>query len=226
MSARGFAPWRPGWRAPTLLIALSLVPTFAGVWRLAALATGSAGYSDTARFHAAPAPVVLHILAAIPYSIFGAFQFAPALRRHKWHRIAGRVLGACGLVVALSGLWMAQFYPWPAGDGVGVYVERLLAGTGMLTFLALGVRAAAQMKFPAHGAWMTRAYALGMGAATQVLTHLPYVLLIGTPDETWRAVLMGAGWVINLFVAEWSIWSDRRATRGPLPQVVVAGGIS
>lgn len=41
-----------------------------------------------------------------------------------------------------------------------------------------------------------------MGAGTQVLTHVPYFALVGTPDEGLRAVLMGAGWVINLIVAE------------------------
>jgi hypothetical protein len=44
-----------------------------------------------------------------------------------------------------------------------------------------------------------------MGAGTQVLTHLPWFLLVGQPRETARAVLMGAGWIINLVVAEWII---------------------
>ena len=57
----------------------------------------------------------------------------------------------------------------------------------------------------AHGAWMIRAYALGMGAGTQVLTHLPWFLLAGYPGEWTRAILMGAGWVINVAVAEWII---------------------
>jgi hypothetical protein len=52
---------------------------------------------------------------------------------------------------------------------------------------------------------MTRAYAIGLGAGTQVLTHLPWFILIGKPGESARAVLMGAGWVINVLVAEWII---------------------
>jgi hypothetical protein len=52
---------------------------------------------------------------------------------------------------------------------------------------------------------MMRAYAIGLGAGTQVLTHLPWFILVGKPGESSRAVLMGAGWVINLFVAEWII---------------------
>ena len=43
-----------------------------------------------------------------------------------------------------------------------------------------------------------------MGAGTQVLTHLPWFLLVGRPGEFARALLMGAGG-INLAVAEWVI---------------------
>jgi hypothetical protein len=54
------------------------------------------------------------------YSLLGAIQFVPSLRSRKvgWHRRAGRLLIPSGLVAALSGLWMAQFYPWPQYDGV------------------------------------------------------------------------------------------------------------
>ena len=38
-----------------------------------------------------------------------------------------------------------------------------------------------------------------------MLTHLPWVLILGPPGELPRALLMGAGWVINLAVAEWII---------------------
>ena len=100
---------------------------------------------------------------------------------------------------------MAQFYPWPAGDGYGVYVERLLFGTAMVTSIMLGIAAVGRRDFAAHGAWMIRAYAIGLGAGTQVLTHLPWFLFVGKPGESARTVLMGAGWVINVIVAEWCI---------------------
>src|SRR5687767_12978447 len=115
------------WLVPAALIALSMVPAIAGSVRLTQLAGGAAITPENARFFAAPLPVVLHIPAAIAYSILGAFQFSPGIRRrHRaWHRSVGRILIPCGLIVALSGLWMAHFYPWPAGDGQLVYVERL-----------------------------------------------------------------------------------------------------
>jgi uncharacterized membrane protein len=206
---------RASWRVPALLILLSLVPAAAGTARLAQLARGATVTAENARFFASPLPVVLHVLAVIPFSILGALQFAPAFRRrHRaWHRAAGRVLGVCGLVAALTGLWMAQFYPWPAGDGVAVYLERLVFGTAMLASIVLALDAVRRRDFAAHGAWMTRAYAIGMGAGTQVLTHLPwFILMDGKPGELPRAVMMGAGWVINVVVAEWIIRRNVSAT--------------
>jgi hypothetical protein len=142
------------------------------------------------------------------YSILGALQFSPGLRRrHRaWHRAAGRVLIPAGLLVALSGLWMTLTYPWPAGDGEIVYVERLVFGLAMLVSMLIGVDAIWRRRFAAHGQWMIRAYAIGLGAATQVLTHVPwFVLADGKPGEIARGVMMGAGWVINVLVAEWII---------------------
>ncbi len=195
------------WKILAALVALSAVPALAGTARLSELARDAAVTTANARFFAMPLPVVLHILAVIPFSILGALQFAPAFRtRHRtWHRASGRVVVGCGLIAAVSGLWMTLFYPWPAGDGEALYIERLVFGIGMLISMLLAINAIRQRHFTVHGRWMLRAYAIGMGAGTQVLTHLPYVLLVGQPDESTRAVLMGAGWVINVAVAEWII---------------------
>src|SRR6478609_4151893 len=102
-----------------LLVLLSLVPAIAGTRRVVQLTGGATITAADARFVAAPAPVVLHVIAAVPFSMLGAFQFAPAFRRRRrdWHRAVGRTLVVFGLVVALTGLWMAQFYAWPEGDG-------------------------------------------------------------------------------------------------------------
>jgi hypothetical protein len=42
-----------------------------------------------------------------------------------------------------------------------------------------------------------------MGAGTQVLTVVPWLLAAGEPTTLERALLMGAGWVINVVAAEW-----------------------
>jgi uncharacterized membrane protein len=211
---------RSSWLIPAGLIALSIVPAIAGTARLAQLAGGAEVTPDNARFVAAPFPVVLHILAVIPYSTVGAFQFSAGFRRRhrRWHRAAGRVLIPFGVVAALSGLWMAHFYPWPRGDGQLLYLERLVFGVAMTASLVISVFAIRRRDYAAHGMWMIRAYAIGLGAGTQVLTHLPWLMFMDAkPGELPRAVMMGAGWVINVLVAEWVI---RR--RQPHPRSVLA----
>ena len=199
---------RADWLVPASLVVLALVPAIAGTARLAQLGGGATVTPENARFFAAPLPVLLHIPAAIVYSLLGAFQFSPGFRRRhrRWHRAAGRVLLLSAIVVAASGLWMTLSYPWPQGDGVAVYVERLVFGSAMLLAIAFGIDAIRRRDFAAHGDWMIRAYAIGLGAGTQVLTHLPWFILVdGKPGEGPRAVMMGAGWVINVIVAEWII---------------------
>ena len=100
--------------------------------------TGEPSSSD-ARFFAAPRPVTLHILAVVPFSMLGAFQFAPRLHRTRWHRIAGRLLAPLGLMGALTGLWMAHFYPCPEGDGQALYVMRLIVGVAMTATVVRGI---------------------------------------------------------------------------------------
>jgi len=195
------------WLVPAGLILLSAIPVIAGAARIAELTGGAETTPANARFFASPLPVVSHILSVTLYSILGAFQFAPSFRSRKpgWHRTVGRLLVPCGLVAALSGLWMTQFYPWPEYDGEWLYGLRLLFGSAMLLSIVLGFAAARRWDFTRHGAWMIRAYAIGLGAGTQVLTHLPWFLFPSIQGELARTLMMAAGWVINLAVAEWII---------------------
>ncbi|NPC75105.1 DUF2306 domain-containing protein [Corallococcus exiguus] len=189
---------------PVALVALSLVPILAGAARLAELAGGAELTPHNARFFASPLPVVLHVLSASVYCVLGAFQFAPDFRRRRpgWHRVAGRLLVACGLVAGLSGLWMTLRYPRAEGDGELLDGLRILFGSAMVLSLALGLSAILRRDVGGHRAWSIRGYAIGLGAGTQVLVSVPWFLIVGTPDEFARALLLGAGWVINLAVAE------------------------
>jgi hypothetical protein len=127
------------------------------------------------------------------------------------------------VLVALSGLWMNFFYARPPGDGESLVVVRLIVGSLMLASIVLAVLAIRRRDFTSHGAWMTRAYALALGAGTQTLTMLPWVVIfgpIGAADELPRTVLMTAAWVINLAVAEYVI---RRRVQRPKRRSTTAG---
>ncbi|MDO6142200.1 DUF2306 domain-containing protein [Paenarthrobacter aurescens] len=236
---------RMKWGVPAALIILSLIPVIAGAARLTQLTGGATVTPENARFFASPIPVVTHIVTVTVYSLLGAFQFVPALRRvtpHQrgsqpqrrrlsWHQVAGRILVPAGLLAAVSGLWMSMFYTLPVTDGQALMVLRLIFGFGMLGSIVLGLLAIRRRDFAVHGAWMTRAYAIAVGAGTQALVLLPWTLIVGPTDQTMRAVLMGASWAINLVVAEYFI-QRRRATvgsarnQGDPPSSVKLGSVS
>lgn len=203
------APAKTGsakWLVAALLV-LSAIPLTAGAVLLTELARGAVITPANARFFAVPLPIVLHIVSAGVYAVLGAFQFAPRfrLRRPGWHRAAGRLLVPCGLLVGLSALWMTLFYPRPEGTGELLSALRLLFGSAMVVSIVLGFAAIRRRDVIRHRVWMMRGYAIGLGAGTQVLTLLAGEIIAGPPGELSRALLMGAGWVINLTVAEWAI---------------------
>jgi hypothetical protein len=213
---------RNQWLVPTALIVLSLIPILGGTLRLSELTGGADITPKNERFFASPIPVVVHIVGVTLYSLLGAFQFVPALRRGRrgWHRISGRILVPAGLLVALSGLWMALFYALPPSDGVILLILRLIFGSAMLVSIVLGLLAIRRRDFVRHSAWMTRAYAIALGAGTQALILIVPELLSSPPDVTSRAVLMGAAWMINLAVAEYVI---RRRSRLAAPASRTSG---
>ncbi|MCL6571876.1 MAG: DUF2306 domain-containing protein [Bacillus sp. (in: Bacteria)] len=189
------------------LLFLSVVPLSAGAFRLTELAGGAEIIPADARFTESPLPVVLHILSVSVYTILGAFQFATGFRQRwpGWHRAAGLLLVLCGLLVGFSALWMTLFYPRQAGTGEMLYALRLLFGSAMVVSIFLGLTTIRRGDETRHRAWMMRGYAIGLGAGTQVFTLLAGEMIFGPPSELSGALLNGAGWLINLAVAEVAI---------------------
>lgn len=204
---------------PFALVALVLVPAVAGCLRLLELAGGPPLIPDNARMTASPLAVTVHIVCAVGYAVVGAFQFAPSFRRRHpvWHRTAGRALLGLGLAVAASALWMTLFYPRQPGTGELAYVFRLAFGSGMAASIVLGFAAVRRGDISLHQAWMTRAYALALGAGTQVFTqgigHAAFGTSVLSTD-----LMLGAGWAINLTVAEFVIHRCSSRTGPPAPE--------
>jgi uncharacterized membrane protein len=197
------------WRVPAALLVLSAIPVVAGSLRLLEIAGGPQLLPANPRIDAVPAPVVVHIVAAAVFAILGVFQFSARLRRRRpsWHRRSGRVLVGAGLAVAGSGLWMTLFYTGAPG-GQLLWAVRLLVGSAMAAFIVLGFTAIRRRDIAGHRAWMIRAYALAVGAGTQVFTQGVGEALFGT-GELSTALSVSAGWVINVAVAEWVIRRPR-----------------
>ncbi len=196
----------PGWRIPVALVALSAIPLLAGGARLVDLGGGADLLPADQRFTAFPLPLVVHIIGAAVYALLGAVQFAPGLRRRHpgWHRRAGRVITLAGGAVAGSALWLTLFFPPQPGSGPLLHVLRLVFAPALVTGLALGVRAARRGDIAVHRAWMTRTYAVALGAGTQVFTEGFGAALFGHGPWVLDAS-RGAAWVLNLAIAEWAL---------------------
>ena len=203
------APKKNEWLVPAALILLALVPSGSGVVRLLEQSTSTTIITpENQRFFADPLPIVAHSLSGIVFLILGALQFVPRLRRLTpgWHKMFGRILIPSGLILALSSLWMINFYALPKYDGALVYGTRTVFSAWMILTIVVGTATIYRRDFTNHGVWMTRAYAIGAGGSTQVFTAAPLFLFF--PDylnDLTRAITLGAGWVINFAIAEWVI---------------------
>ncbi len=207
--ARPAPPRRSGdkdgqtWLVPAALLALGTVPVLAGSLRLVEQSGAAATMPSDARYDASPLPVVVHIVSATVFALLGALQFSPRIRRRHpaWHRRAGRGLVVAGLSVALSALWLNQFFPKAEAAREVLYPLRVAFGLAMVVSIILGLLAARRRDFTRHRAWMIRSYAIGLVAGTQVFTLGLGGVNFGTASLT-TALLMGAAWAINLVVAE------------------------
>jgi hypothetical protein len=122
------------------------------------------------------------------------------------------VLAVAGSLVAISALWLTLAYEAQPGTGELIFVLRLVFATTMIACLALGVGAIRRRDVAAHRAWMIRAYAIGLGAGTQVFTEGLGGAILGT-GVVAGDVAKGAAWVVNLAIAEWSIRRPREQAR-------------
>jgi len=207
---------RRAWLLPAALVLFGLLP---------ALARGLAGLAAAANPDTAPpearfdlsAPLLVHLVSGTAYAVLGAFQFSASFRRsHRaWHRRAGRVLIGLGLTAALSAIWLTLFYDGKDDSGVLLSLFRLLFASALAASLVLAFAAIRRGDIVRHRAWMIRGYAIGLGAATQIFTLGFGEPVFGT-GMLATALLTGAGWVINLAVAEWVIRRrPRRRVRRP-----------
>jgi len=209
---------RRSWPLVALLLVLSAIPVMSGALRLIGVAGGPALMPANHRYGDFPLPLVLHIVGAIVFVLAGILQFLPRFRRRHpaWHRYAGRVLVPAGLLAAGSGLAMTLFFEAQPNSGTLLYLFRLGFGSLMVISLVLGVTSIRRRDIAAHRAWMTRAYAIGLAAGTQAFTGGFGEALLGT-GVIAADLAKGAGWIINLAVAEAAIRHPHRQARSTTP---------
>lgn len=203
---------RGGWRLAVALVLLAAAPLIAGALRLLQLIGGPDLMPDDPRFDEFPVVLVVHIVGSAVFALLGALQFVPRLRRRGWHRRAGRVLLVAGLAVVGSALWLTLFYDPKPGTGVLLFGFRLVFAAAMVCSLFVGFAAIRRRDIAAHRSWMIRAYAIGLGAGTQVFTEGFGEAIFGT-GVIAGDLEKGAAWLINLGIAEWAVRRSSRIRR-------------
>jgi uncharacterized membrane protein len=198
-------------------VGLALFGILPGLARLLiALAGGDPDAPPVTDTAAQRVPLIVHGACGTLFAVLGAFQFPTALRRgHRtWHRRTGRLLVPLGLTAALSAIWITLFYPHLHDSGALLALFRLTFASALAASILVAFTAIRRRDIARHQQWMIRAYALSLGAATQIFT-LGFGQPIVGDGVTSTALLTGSAWVINLAVAEWVIRRrfNRRSTR-------------
>jgi uncharacterized membrane protein len=160
--------------------------------------------------------VAAHVVGAIGFALLGAFQFSSGLRRRhpSWHRVSGRLAVALGFAVAVSALWMTVFYARQPGSGELAFAFRITFSSLMAACLVLGVATVRRGDVAQHRAWMIRAYAIALAAATQMFTLGVGEAILGT-SVVAHDLSLGSAWFINLSIAEYLIRRSPRRTSRP-----------
>jgi hypothetical protein len=178
------------------------LPLVAGLARVTSLVVGAPALEGASRFAADPLVGALHIIGSAAFFTAGALQFLPSSRRSAWHRRAGQVLAGCAVTAALTGVWMVWRWAPKPWDSPALNAVRLVVAVAIIGAVITSLLAARRRDFVAHGAWMTRAWALAAGAGTQVLTLSVFAALGSAQSHAAYAGCMSAGWLINALAAE------------------------
>lgn len=195
---------RPRFVGTALLLA-TFIPIMVALMLLWQIPTGN-WPEDSLRFVATPIGLYAHAAGGVTFGLLGPFQFSWAMQHRfgRTHRIAGRIFVIAGLSLAVSSQRLIWHFP-DAASWI-LLTARLAASLAVIGTLVLGVRAAMMRDIINHRAWMIRAYAIGMGAATISLIMFPIYLIRGAPLQGLLSDLaFVASWAINIAIAEWVI---------------------
>jgi uncharacterized membrane protein len=167
------------------------------------------------RFAEFPVLTRLHVVLGGLYLTLAPLQFLSGSRRRAlgYHRWMGRILVAFGAVVGATATFIVIVIPgggWPEPIAVGGFAVFFLVALGIGAYHIRAGRVAL------HREWMIRAFAIGLGIATQrIFFVIPRIVLIGhrapTRDEI-EMLMLGAfvvAFVVHAAVAEAWIRSGR-----------------
>ncbi|HEV8077106.1 MAG TPA: DUF2306 domain-containing protein [Marinobacter sp.] len=209
-----------GW-APITLWLLGSLAILSGIFRTLvtgeALATGVMP-EDPADLHYVnhAALTLLHVIPGTLFLLLGPLQFIADIRnRWPWlHRLSGVVFILSGLTFAITALIIDLTFPTFGGPfkRLAVWVFSI----AQIATLLVAVMAIRKRQIMRHRAWMMRAFAVGLGISPLRFYFIPAYLLFGVPSNFTIALGMWVGFGLNLLIAEWILWRERKPA-APLP---------
>lgn len=163
----------------------------------------------------------VHVTLGGLYLALAPLQFVPRIRARAigYHRRAGRVLVAIGLLVGASAFFIAVVIPFSG------LPEQLIVGGFALFFtgaLARGFLSIRAGQVDLHREWMMRAFSIGLGIATMRLIFIPALIAVGSPTDAQVRLLsivsFTLAFIIQVAAAELWIRHTRPHSRGVAAQ--------
>jgi uncharacterized membrane protein len=158
-----------------------------------------------------PVLTLVHILPALLFLVLGPLQFSRTFRnRHlQWHRLNGRVILVCGMVVGVSALVMS--FGMPAIGGVNQAAATTLFALFFLFALGKAFRHIRRREIALHREWMIRAFSIGLAVATIrpiVGVFFATSRFSGLTPQEFFGTAFWIGFVLHLIAAEvWIQWT-------------------
>ena len=189
-----------GWSA--IVVCIGILLAF-GTTRLTHLGQNPPGQDAFGiRYLQHPVITILHIVPGLLFLTLAPLQFVSLIRRRRitLHRRLGWVLVSCAIVSGLFALMAA--FRFPAFGGATTETAAAVFGVLFLFCVIRAVRHIRRREIAQHRAWMIRAFALALGAATVRLFIGGLVVLGGYTFAEAFGPAFWAGFSVNLAVAE------------------------
>ena len=181
--------------------------TYFGIGVLAGALTDLDPFNN--RYIDHPYQAIIHAGLGIIYAVLGPLQFARPIRERfrKFHRICGRILVPCAIIIGISSITIGFTFPVFGHPSNKIIV--ILAGAFMIYAFVKAVMYARARKLIPHREWMIRGYAIGISVAWFRLMLNDVLQPAGLDFMTSWNIVMWTSFPLFLAAAEIWIWLTR-----------------
>ncbi len=164
---------RVGWFFVAAMLLTGLSSVFARMFFMGETAGTPAEAHDpfNVRYVLNPLATWLHLLPALCIAAAGPLQFIRRVRnkQRKLHRVSGRVYLICGVIGAVSGLYLGAVHPFSGWNGPGANegFATIFFASFTLFCLVKAFTTVRRRQFAAHREWVIRSWALMLGIGTE-----------------------------------------------------------